>query len=58
MESLRLWHGGDRRLAEFLGLDPHTVARGREQLLKQEVNLGRIRRSGGGRAPAEKKTPR
>jgi hypothetical protein len=58
MESLRLGHGGDRRLAEFLGLDPHTVARGREQLLEQEVNLGRIRRSGGGRAPAEKKTPR
>lgn len=58
MESLRLGHGGDRRLAEFLGLDPHTVARGREQLLEQEVNLGRIRRSGGGRAAAEKKTPR
>ncbi len=57
MESLRLGHGGDRRLAEFLGLDAHTVARGREQLLEQEVNLSRIRRSGGGRVAAEKKTP-
>jgi hypothetical protein len=57
MESLRLGHGGDRRLAEFLGLDPHTVARGREQLLEHQVHLGRIRRSGGGRTRAEKKTP-
>jgi hypothetical protein len=57
IESLRLGHGGDRLLAEFLGLDAHTVARGRQQLLEQEVNLGRVRRSGGGRARAEKKTP-
>ncbi|PYU47570.1 MAG: hypothetical protein DMG54_00705 [Acidobacteria bacterium] len=58
IESLRLGHGGDKLLAEFLGLDVHTVARGREQLLEQEVSLGRIRRIGGGRSRAEKKTPR
>jgi hypothetical protein len=57
IESLRLGHGGDKLLAEFLGLDVHTVARGREQLLEQEVSLGRIRRIGGGRSRAEKKTP-
>jgi hypothetical protein len=57
MESLRLGHGGDRRLAGFLGLDPHTVARGREQLLEQKVHLSRIRRSGAGRQRVEKKTP-
>ena len=57
IESLRIGHGGDRLLAEFLGLDAHTVARGRQQLLEQEVNLGRVRRSGGGRSRAEKKTP-
>jgi hypothetical protein len=44
-------------LAEFLGLDPHTVARGRQQLLDQKVTPGRTRRSGGGRHPVEKKTP-
>ena len=55
IESLRLGHGGDKLLAEFLGLDVHTVARGREQLLEQEVSLGRIRRIGGGRSRAEKK---
>ena len=29
LESIKLGHGGDSVLAEFLGLDPHTVARGR-----------------------------
>jgi len=58
IESLRLGHGGDKLLAEFLGLDVDTAARGREQLLEQKVSLGRIRRIGGGQSRAEKKTPR
>jgi len=58
MESLRLGHGGDSLLAEFLGLDPHTVARGRQQLLDQEVAAGRLRRPGGGRKLTEKKRPK
>jgi transposase len=33
LESMKLGHGGDRLLAEFFGLDPHTIARGRRQLL-------------------------
>ena len=57
LESIKLGHGGDGILAEFLGLDPHTVARGRQQLLDQNVTPGRTRRSGGGRQPVEKKTP-
>lgn len=57
LESIKLGHGGDRIVAEFLGLDPHTVARGRQQLLDQKVTPGRTRRSGGGRKPVEKKTP-
>src|SRR5580700_9175056 len=57
MESIKLGHGGDRVLAEFLGLDPHTVARGRQQLLEQKVTTGRTRHPGGGRKPVEKKTP-
>jgi hypothetical protein len=50
-------HGGDSVLAEFLGLDPHTVARGRQQLLDRNISTGRTRRSGGGRKPVEKKPP-
>jgi hypothetical protein len=57
LESIKLGHGGDSILAEFLGLDPHTVARGRQQLLDRNVTPGRTRRSGGGRKPVEKKPP-
>ncbi len=55
LESLQL--GGDRQIAELLGLDPHTVAKGRRQLLAQEVEVDRVRAVGGGRNPVEKKRP-
>jgi hypothetical protein len=55
IESMRLGHGGDQHVATFLGLDVHTVARGRQQLLDQDVVSDRIRRIGGGRPPQEKK---
>ena len=55
LESPRLGHGGDTLLGDFLGLDAHTVARGRQQLLDQNVVSGRTRRIGGGRTPTEKK---
>jgi hypothetical protein len=58
LESLKLGRGGDRSLAEFLDLDPHTVARGRQQLLAQDVEVDRARRTGGGRKRVEKKRPR
>jgi len=56
LESLQL--GGDRQIADLLHLDPHTVARGRRQLLAQDVEVGRVRRVGGGRKRVEKKRPR
>jgi hypothetical protein len=56
LESLQL--GGDRRIAELLGLDPHTVAKGRRQLLARDVETDRVRAVGGGRKPVEKKRPR
>jgi hypothetical protein len=58
LESLKLGHGGDRQLAEFLHLDTHTVARGRQQLLDQDVAFARVRKLGGGRQRTEKKTPK
>jgi hypothetical protein len=58
LESMKLGHGGDSVLAEFLGLDPHTIARGRRQLLDQDVEVGRTRQSGAGRKPVEKKRPK
>src|SRR5208282_4567139 len=58
LESLKLGRGGDRSLAEFLDLDSHTVARGRQQLLAQDVEVDRARKAGGGRRPVEKKRPK
>jgi hypothetical protein len=58
LESLKLGHGGDRKVAEFLGMDPHTVARGREQLMGGEFDSERIRRAGAGRKAVEKKRPK
>ena len=58
LESMKLGHGGDSALAGFLGLDPHTIARGRRQLLEQDVAVGRTRQSGAGRKRVEKKRPK
>lgn len=58
LESLKLGRGGDRSLAAFLDLDPHTVARGRQQLLTQDVEVDRARKTGGGRRRVEKKRPK
>jgi hypothetical protein len=44
LESLERGHGGDRRMAELLGLDVETVARGRKELLTGQV----LRQSGCG----------
>lgn len=57
LESLKLGHGGDRQLADFLGLDPHTIARGRQELLNHRLERGRVRKIGGGRKALEKKRP-
>lgn len=55
LEALKTGRGGDARIAEFLGLDRGTVARGRQELLRQEIDADRVRRAGGGRRPVEKK---
>lgn len=57
LESFKRGHGGDRQMAEWLGLDVETVARGRRELVAGEVERERVRRAGGGRPRAEKKRP-
>ena len=58
LESLKLGYGGDRRIADFIGLDPHTVAKGRRELIERDFEVDRIRKAGGGRKPVEKKRPK
>jgi len=55
LESLKLGHGGDHQLAQLLGLNAHTIARGRQQLLEHDVEFERVRKTGGGRKRLEKK---
>jgi len=58
LESLKFGYGGDQRIADFIGLDPHTVAKGRRELLEQDLEVDRIRKAGGGRKQTEKKRPK
>jgi hypothetical protein len=55
LESQKLGHGGDRRLAVITGMSVDTIAKGRRELGLAEPTE-RIRASGGGRWPVEKKT--
>lgn len=38
LEALRIGRGGEARVSALLGVDPHTVARGRLELLREEVD--------------------
>jgi hypothetical protein len=58
LEAHKLGYGGDRKVAWFLGLDEHTVARGRQELFSDQVQRERIRNEGGGRKAVEKKRPK
>ncbi|MBL8229141.1 MAG: hypothetical protein JNL98_11715 [Bryobacterales bacterium] len=53
LEALR--QDNDRLIADLFGLDAHTVAKGRRELVNQQVLRGRLRRPGGGRKATEKK---
>ena len=58
LESLKLGHGGDAHIASLLGMDPHTVARGRQELMSGELIHDRVRAEGAGRLLQEKKRRR
>jgi hypothetical protein len=58
LEALKTGHGGDTQIADLLGLDVGTVTRGRQELLQQDVEVERVRRTGGGRKSVEKKPRR
>jgi len=55
LEAHKLGYGGDSKIAEFLGIDAHTVARGRRELFGAQVQRQRVRKRGGGRKAVEKK---
>lgn len=55
LESIKLGHGGDQKIAHLFGMDMHTVAKGRKELWNGEIETDRVRRVGGGRKFLEKK---
>ncbi len=55
LEALKIGRGGDARVAALHGVDPHTVAKGRIELLGEDIDPARVRKPGGGRTAAEKK---
>ncbi len=58
LESLEWGHGGDQQMAQLFGLDVDTVARGRRELLSNQVLRERVRQVGAGRPRVEKKHPK
>jgi hypothetical protein len=56
LESLKLGHGGDAHIGSILGIDPHTVAKGRKELMGADLTTSdRLRAPGAGRPSQEKK---
>ena len=55
LEAAKLGHGGDRKIAQLLDLNCHTVAKGRRELFGGTIKRGSVRSAGGGRKRVEKK---
>jgi len=47
LESLKLGHGGDKIISEFIGVDVHTVSKGRKEIVSGKIDNERIICKGG-----------
>ncbi len=56
LESAKLGYGGDKIVASTFGLDPHTVSRGRHEILNENFEKTMIRKQGAGRKAVKKKS--
>lgn len=55
LESFKLGYGGDKKIADLLGLNVHTVAKGRRELFGSDISTENVRKKGAGRKTVEKK---
>lgn len=55
LESLKLGYGGNKKVASYLGLNVHTVAQGKQELVERTYKEQGIRQAGAGRNPIKKK---
>ncbi len=58
LEAYKLGHGGDGQIAALLGIDRHTVAKGRREIIGNDTGQERIRKVGAGRKAQKKKHPK
>jgi len=56
LESACLEYGGDKIVSQTYGVDPHTVSKGRQEILSGDFEKERIRKIGGGRKLIKKKS--
>ena len=56
LEALKFGYGGDKKIAHLLGIDVHTVAKGRKELAGGNIDKQRARKKGGGRKSVKKKS--
>lgn len=54
LESMKIGRGGDTAISELLGIDRKTIARGRNELLGDTIDLERTRQKGAGRKGIKK----
>lgn len=54
LEALKLGYSGDKIISELLGIDVHTIAKGRNELLSGDINTNRVRKVGGGNKKTKK----
>ncbi len=57
LESFKFGYGGDRKIATLLGLNTHTVAKGRRELFSQDFEAKRVRRKVAAENLWKKNTP-
>lgn len=55
LEAIKIGYGGDQIISKLLGIDCHTVAKGRKEIMDYDLEVERVRKKGGGRSSIKKK---
>lgn len=56
LEAIKIGYGGDQIISKLLGIDCHTVAKGRKEIMDYDLEVERVRKKGGGRNSIKKKS--
>ena len=56
LESIKIGYGGDQIISKLLGIDCHTVSKGRKEIMDNDLEVECVRKKGGGRSSIKKKS--